>query len=338
MRCLAGHLILMALLAGALCHGAAAGTSIVTNAAPVTTLSDGRSGIIAFHSVSPRSIMGYVRHLDGDPVTITGVLTLPVGTTGPVPAVIILHGSSGITPGEWVWAKRMNDLGYASFVIDSFTGRLITETETDQSKLSMAANIADAYVALGLLASDPAIDAKRIAVMGFSRGGVAALSSALDPFRRAGTDGNLRFAAHVAFYPGCGISYRAANLDGSPILMLLGGKDDYTPAASCAAYAEDLRTKGAQVTVKTYANAYHAFDRQLRLHVVSRAVSARACHGALDIDTGAYTLLRGEEILRGSAAVAEAKACLSPGVTMGGDPEGQEQAPRDVEAFLKAAF
>jgi dienelactone hydrolase len=40
--------------------------------------------------------------------------------------------------------------------------------------------------------------------------------------------------------------------------MLLGGKDNYTPAAPCLAYADELRDKGVRVSVVVYPNAYHA--------------------------------------------------------------------------------
>jgi dienelactone hydrolase len=255
-----------------------------------------------------------------------------------VPAVIILHGSSGVNRGERVWAQRMNALGYASFVVDSFTGRGIRSTERDQTQLSMTADIADAYAALRLLATDRRIDRGRIAVMGFSRGGVAALYSSLEPFRLAGTEGNLRFAAHVAFYPSCGISYDSAHLDGSPVMMLVGGKDNYTPAAPCITYADTLRSKGAQVTLKEYPDARHGFDRPTTLHSVPLATSARECHGSHDLDIRMFTMVRDDQILSGAAAVAESKRCLTTGITLGGDPEAQAQSPAEVAAFLKAAF
>lgn len=255
-----------------------------------------------------------------------------------VPAVIILHGSSGVNPGERVWAQRMNALGYASFVVNSFTGRGIRNTEKDQTQLSMTADIADAYAALRLLATDPRIDKGRIAVMGFSRGGIAALYSSLEPFRQAAADGNLRFAAHVAFYPSCGISYDSAHVDGSPVLMLVGGKDNYTPAAPCVAYADTLRSKGAQVTLKEYPDAYHGFDRPTPLRSVPLATSARECHGSYDLDARKFTMVRDGKILSGSSAVAESKRCLTKGITLGGDATAQEQSPAEVAAFLKAVF
>lgn len=305
----------------------------------MTSLAEGSSGIVTFESVTPGNAREFLSHYTtSDKAVITGDLTMPSNGPRIVPAVIILHGSSGVNPGERVWAERMNALGYASFVVDSFTGRGIKSTEKDQTQLSMTADIADAYAALRLLATDPRIDKGRIAVMGFSRGGVAALYSTLEPFRQAATDGNLRFAAHVTFYPSCGISYDSARVDGSPVLMLVGGKDNYTPARPCIAYADALRSKGAQVTLKEYPDAYHGFDRPTPLHSVKLATSARECHGSYDLDSRKFTMVRDGQTLSGATAVAESKRCLTRGITLGGDLQAQEQSPADVAAFLKAAF
>lgn len=318
--------------------GDARASAIVADAAPAASLADGRVGAVAFESVTPRQIMDFVKRAPSDKAVVTGRLSLPTQAKGPLPAVVILHGSSGVNRGEWMWAERMNALGYASFVVDSFSGRRIAQTESDQTQLSMAADIADAFFALKLLATHPAIDSKRIAVMGFSRGGVAALYSALEPFRKAVIDDGLRFSAHIAFYPSCGIHYASEHLDGAPILMLLGGKDDYTPAAPCVAYADGLQAKGARVTVQTYPDAYHGFDRFTSPHAVPDATSARLCHGEYDLDTGRFTMASGDGVVSGEAARLAAQACLSRGVTLGGDPEGRAQSPALVADFLKSAF
>ena len=44
------------------------------------------------------------------------------------------------------------------------------------------------------------------------------------------------------------------------MLMLLGGADDYTPAAACRDYAGWFAAKGMPVEVIAYAGAYHDFD------------------------------------------------------------------------------
>jgi len=327
-----------AVVAAIASFGMACASTTTTNALPVTSLEDGQRGIVSFESTTPTGPNEFVTRAAGAKAMITGVLSLPDTVTGPVPAVVILHGSSGVKPGEWVWAKRINELGFASFVVDSFTGRGIKNTEADQSQLSMTADIADAYAALRLLSTNPRVDKKRIGVMGFSRGGIAALYSSLEPFRRAAIDDDLRFAAHVAFYPSCGIHYTAAHLDGAPILVLLGGKDDYTPATPCVEYVSDLRAKGARVLVKTYPDAYHGFDRPTPIRVVKRATSARDCHGSHDLDTREFTMQQGDRTVSGAEASAEATRCLTHGVTLGGDPIGQEQSPVDVAEFLRSVF
>jgi hypothetical protein len=101
---------------------------------------------------------------------------------------VIVHGSGGVQPGEWEWAKRLNALGIASIVIDNFTGRSVGETETDPFRPSPTADITGALAALRLLATHPGIDPKRI---GFSLRGIVALDTALEPLRHGIIDGDL---------------------------------------------------------------------------------------------------------------------------------------------------
>ncbi len=316
----------------------AVGFSTGANAQAVTSLADGRSGKITFESPTPKSVRELVTRSAMEHATISGVLSFPPSGAGELPAMIILHGSGGVSGREPLWAQRMNDLGYAAFIVDSFTGRGIKDTVTDQSQLSMAGDMADGLVALRLLASHPRIDRKRIAVMGFSRGGIAALYTALEPIRRGIIDDDLHFAAHVPLYPGCNVPYVSAHLDGAPILMLLGGKDDYTPAAPCVAYADALRAKGADVSVVVYPEARHGFDGLSSPRYFPAFTTGRDCRGAVDVDTGAVTALAKGVTVSGDAALAALKQCVTRGVYVGGDMEGRDKAPIAVAEFLKKVF
>jgi acetyl esterase/lipase len=60
--------------------------------------------------------------------------------------------------------------------------------------------IGDAYRALELVATHPRIDPGWIAVMGFSKGGIVALYSALTRFQRLHGPAGARFAHHIAFH------------------------------------------------------------------------------------------------------------------------------------------
>jgi dienelactone hydrolase len=305
-------------------------------AEPVVSLFDGRSGRVAFRSVTPAGPSQLLGGADRAPaVVVSGELRLPAGADGPAPALVIAHGSGGILPGrEHAWARRLGARGVASFVVDSFTPRGLAATGTDQTRLSTMANLADALHALRLLATHPRIDPARIGVMGFSRGGQVALYSALEPLRRSVVGDGLRFAAHVAFYPSCSIPYRAARVTGAPILLLLGGADDYTPPAACRAYAEWFRARGTPVRVVEYPGAHHDFDLPGPPRFLPRLQSARSCRAEVDVDRGVLRRLDTGETLRGPAVGDYVRACAERGATIGGDPEALTRAERDLEAFL----
>jgi dienelactone hydrolase len=311
------------------------------SADPVASLADGRTGRVEFSSVTPSGPTELVRR--SYPATgtiIAGSLVLPQTTEARLPAMVIAHGSGGILIGrEDAWATRLNALGIATFVVDSFTPRGLQSTSRDQSRLSTMANLADALAALRLLATHPRIDPARIGVMGFSRGGQVALYSALEPLRRGMIDGDLRFAAHVAMYPSCSIPYRSAEVGTSPILMLLGGADDYTPAAACRDYAAWFVAKGVPVEVVAYEGAHHDFDIPDPPRFLSALQSARGCKAEVEVDSGTVRRLDTGEALRNQTTIsAYFRSCMQRGATMGGNSVALTRAERDVATFLRAVF
>jgi dipeptidyl aminopeptidase/acylaminoacyl peptidase len=136
----------------------------------------------------PRAMIGKGR--EGSPVVIFGELTLPPRATGRVPAVILAHGCGGF---GWAhsaaWTDELARQGFASLSLDSFGGRGIREVCSGQEFLNMGSRITDAYRALEVLARHPAIDPSRIALMGFSHGGVVALWRGTPSFSNAGCPG-----------------------------------------------------------------------------------------------------------------------------------------------------
>ena len=77
---------------------------------------------------------------DGKPAMIAGELRIPRPGTDRLPAVVLVHGSGGVGFNSGMWVGELNKAGFATFVADSFTGRGITNTITDQSQLSSYAN------------------------------------------------------------------------------------------------------------------------------------------------------------------------------------------------------
>lgn len=202
---------------------------------------------------------------DGQPVTIAGELRIPKAGTDKMPAVILLHGSGGIGgAGSMIdeWSRELNQLGIATFAIDSFAARGIVSTVLDQTRLGRLNMVADAYRALDLLAKHSRIDSNRVAVMGFSRGGQSALYSAMNRlYGTLGPANNLRFAAHIAFYPDCTTTYlRDSDVSDKPIRILHGTPDNYNPVAPCRAYVERLTDAHKDIKLIEYPDAYHVFD------------------------------------------------------------------------------
>ena len=121
-------------------------------APPTTALAEGQSGTIVFPTVTLTTSQFLTGVKEAPQTVISGELRFPREGTGRVPAVILVHGSGGVGPGEQKWAREFTGMGVAAFILDSFTRRGITETATDQSRLASAAMIVDAYRALELLA------------------------------------------------------------------------------------------------------------------------------------------------------------------------------------------
>jgi len=218
---------------------------------------------------------------DGKPVSVTGKLRVPGTTNEKVPAVVLLHGSGGAGgPGSTVdgWSTELNQLGIATFAIDSFTGRGITSTVMDQTLLGRLNMVADAYRALNLLARDPRIDPNRIAVMGFSRGAQSALYSAMNRFSGLANN-NMRFAAHVVFYADCTTTYLGDTDVIAPIRLLHGDRDNWNAVAPCRGYVERLTKAGRDVKLSEYAGADHAFDNPTfrKPFLVKGAPTTRKC-------------------------------------------------------------
>jgi dienelactone hydrolase len=199
--------------------------------------------------------------VDGKRDTIAGELRIPLPGSNRLPAVILMHGGGGVSANDDDWAQHFNAMGIATLVLDSFTGR-----GGSRSSIAALARIVDAYRALELLARHPRIDPDRIALMGFSHGSQAALYSSMKRFaNRYGPADGRKFAAHIAFYPGCHVEYlEGRDLTNRPIRIFHGEADDVLSIASCREYVARLREAGNDVALSGYPGAHHSFDNRLR--------------------------------------------------------------------------
>jgi dienelactone hydrolase len=216
----------------------------------------------------------------GKPAVVAGELRIPKGGTDRLPAVILVHGSGGINASYDRWAQDLNAIGVAAFILDSFTGRGIVSTINDQSQLDSVAMMVDAYRALAVLAKHPRIDPARIAVMGFSKGAVAAVYSSNERFRRMYGPADTQFAAHIGLYTPCNIAYRdEEKTTGKPIRMFHGITDDWVSIAPCRTYVGKLKPAGVDVALTEFPDTYHAYDNAALVTAVKfpQAQTTRNC-------------------------------------------------------------
>ena len=155
-------------------------------------------------------------------MTVRASLEFPAIAKDRYPAVIVVHTLGGYRDAnEGYAAAELRKSGFATLTYDSFAARGTTGAAMSASPGYLPSGVADAYAALRLLASEPRIDASRIAIIGFSFGADVAHLAAFEPLRSALDPGQGRFAAHVAFYPAGSIGmiaearrlYRIAGVD-----------------------------------------------------------------------------------------------------------------------------
>lgn len=181
----------------------------------------------------------------------------------PVPAVVLIHGSGGILSSrEPAYARQFQEMGVAAVVIDAFSSRLHMARGLVQRVLSITETmmLADVYAALDYLDRHPGVDGERVALMGFSYGGMVTTFAAFEQVAELYRPDGPHFAAHVAYYGPCVTEFEQPRATGAPILMLLGGLDETVDPERCADTMAQLREGGAEGEIVLYPEGYHQWD------------------------------------------------------------------------------
>jgi dienelactone hydrolase len=88
----------------------------------------------------------------------------------------------------------------------------------------------------------------------------------------------------------------------APVLILIGQKDDWTPAEPCEQLTEAARKAGHPVALKVYPGAHHSFDSPAPVRYVATRINPSSPSGR--------------------------------GATTGGDPDAWADSIREVVAFF----
>jgi dienelactone hydrolase len=179
---------------------------------------------------------------------------------GPFPAVVLLHACGGIVSCDYTWANKLVEWGYVAFVIDSLGPRYKSSCCSSlTASPTFLERALDAHSAKSYLRSLPFIAHDKIAVMGWSHGGNTVATAVSQSINFVFSNQELDpFKAGIAFYPYCvgPVDFNA------PLLVLIGEKDNWTPAEWCSdVVEEELKEKPKhELKLKIYKNAHHRFD------------------------------------------------------------------------------
>ena len=216
-------------------------------------MTTGHAGsLIEFPNLSghaPAKLLGYLARPDAG---LSGMLGSHSDSIGPYPAVVVLHGCSGISSHSAGITDRIGSWGYVALTVDSLGPRDITSHCGGGWAPEQAF---DAYAALRYLSQLAFVDAARVAVLGQSMGGLAALYAVERGL--AAQYFNERFRAAIAYYPNCGVP--AASMT-APTLVLIGEADEWNQAEQCREMVKHARADGATIALTVYPGVHHAFD------------------------------------------------------------------------------
>ena len=216
---------------------------------------------------------------------LTGYLYLPDAKAwpGPRPAIVLLHGRSGLysvnakqydattlSLRPVMWGKFWAERGYIGLHVDTFGPRGHHKgfaAGTNDGRRPPEINEItvrpfDAYMGLKFLRARGDVQRGRVFLQGWSNGGTATLSTMAEAtvaLEKATTETGFRAA--IAVYPACtqiskhyGQSYRSY----APLLLLIGTEDEEVSYRNCEKLA--YASRRGDVEFVRYPGATHAYD------------------------------------------------------------------------------
>jgi dienelactone hydrolase len=290
---------------------------------------------IIFESANPYSFNDIISNAkDVESQIVYGILKVPFDSLNPnkkYPLIIGVAGSLGWAEHHYEYLKMYQDLGYATFELNSFKSRNITSTVGTQTEITMATMIVDAYKALEKLSNHPLIIKEKVSITGWSLGGAVALYSAWLPLKNS-INKSLNFASHLAFYPPCFFEFENLNFSKAPIHILIGELDDWTPSEPCNSLVDKLAMSNMNITV--YKNSHHGFDRDGKLEINENGYSFKDC--MFDINAQGDVLINYLNIPMSNPFLQKIgfMFCAKRGVTIGGNKEARLKSFKFAKDFM----
>ena len=291
---------------------------------------------IEFMSSNPFSFYHIITNLENETnKEVYGTLRFPDSLKQDnLPMILGINGSKNWASHHLEYLEMFRGMGYATFELHSFNSRNVESTVGSQTQVTTAMMILDSYRALEKLRYDPRINIDNVAMIGWSLGGGAVLFSAWKPIIDA-ISPNLKFKAHLSFYPPCLVDMELMDFSSSPIHILIGELDNWVSSDACNNLVTDLRLKGVDIDITIYANSHHGFDREGPLYIEKNGYKTGECHFNMRSDGALLMNLFNIPMttpLRQKVALA---MCAKRGPTIGGNSKARENSFKFAKNFMK---
>jgi dienelactone hydrolase len=190
---------------------------------------------------------------------------------------VLAHPCNGVSPHTEFWGKLISSWGYVVLAPDSFGPRGEKNVCGRGIAVTGNARVADIAGALDYLNAQPFVRKNDIGLIGHSHGGWTTMRAVQKGYGLAARG----IKAAVAYYPLC-----QAQFDSDvavPLLILIGDKDDWTPADNCRRLQAAGFARPELVEAIYYPNAYHSFDSKVadRTLAVADGKSHRLAYDAV---------------------------------------------------------
>lgn len=249
----------------------------------------------------------------GDDKTLRAQWFTPDARNATGAAAILLHGCGGLGANRQLNARHkaakdwLIERGIAVVFPESFTSRNFEQVCTEKMQartIRQRDRVQDVIATHAWLKTQPGIDSKKVVLWGWSHGGSTVLNTVTHRSLPGEFSDDVKFVEAIAFYPGCSPFAKDSSPQkiSSPLTILMGDADDWTPAAPCATFAARLKNNEQPASLTLYPGAYHDFDNPMGRFRV------RA-----DVPNGVNA---------------------GKGVTVGPDPKAREDAMAKIDALL----
>ena len=266
---------------------------------------------------------------------VSGILKLPSKTTKnqKFPLIIGVAGSLGWKEHHYDHLKMFREQGFATFELHSFNSRGVKSTVGTQVEVTTAMMILDSYKALDVLSAHKNIDNQNVGIIGWSLGGGTALFSGWEPLINAINSSN-KFAAHLSYYPPCIVKPNDLEFTDSPMHILIGEDDDWTPANACKELVDAAKTNKDNIGITIFENSHHSFDSHLPLKFIEKGYSLSDCMFELRNDGVIKTNFLNLPIVSPFWQKIVLGLCAKRGTTIAGNPVSRELSMKFSKSFM----